>query len=276
MTAFATRGSREHQRHPVHRVRNAFSGNFASNGTSGNTVFLVVTANTSGSGYSTSAPTLGGSPVIGAVKLAEGLDPSGGISAASIWMLPDCPGGSSSVAVTVTGGTPNAYCGLAAYEARAQCSGSRSGRSGRSSRFCGAGSSPVPGCLPATRPRDLSSGRGLPRPGSFCRHGSRARPDRLQLRRPGRQPAPGATRLRPAGARPCPAAAAPAPRGLDRLEPRRPCPEPGHPRVLPASRCPRPVPHAPPRHLPRHPLLPAFVASQVILHIAGALGPELD
>ncbi len=162
-------------------------------------MFLVVTANTSGSGYSASAPTLGGSPVIGAVKLAEGLDPSGGISAASIWMLPDCPGGSSSVAVTVTGGTPNAYCGLAAYQARTQCSGSRSGRSGRSSRFCGAGSSPVPGCLPATRPRDLSSGRGLPRPGSFCRHGSRARPDRLPLRRPGRQPAPGATRLRPAG-----------------------------------------------------------------------------
>ena len=127
-------------------------------------MFLVVTANTSGSGYSTSAPTLGGSPVIGAVKLAEGLDPSGGISAASIWMLPNCPGGSSSVAVTVTGGTPNAYCGLAAYEARAQCSGSRSGRSGRSSRFCGAGSSLVPGCLPQPLPGTCLPAAGYPGP----------------------------------------------------------------------------------------------------------------
>ena len=163
MTAFATRGSREHQRHPVHRVRNAFSGNFASNGTSGNTVFLVVTANTSGSGYSTSAPTLGGSPVIGAVKLAEGLDPSGGISAASIWMLPNCPGGSSSVAVTVTSGTPNAYCGLAAYEARAQCSGSRSravraqqpilrGRVVSSPRLPPRNPSPGPGFRPRVTP----------------------------------------------------------------------------------------------------------------------------
>ena len=96
---------------------NAFSGSFASNVTAGNTIFLVVGARDNGTTPTASAPTLGGSAVTGAIQLwtsAWAQDTNVDFGAA--WMMPNCPGGSPAVAITVTNGTATTVCGLIAYE----------------------------------------------------------------------------------------------------------------------------------------------------------------
>ena len=45
--------------------------------------------------------------------VGAGLGPS---TSAPLWMLPNCPGGSAAVAITVTDGTTSSLCGLIAYE----------------------------------------------------------------------------------------------------------------------------------------------------------------
>jgi len=102
---------------------NAFTASFASNVTAGNTVFVVVTALNDTSGVtisSTTAPTLGGSSVTGAVQLwaiQSGYNSSAGFSVfTTAWMLPNCPSGQKAVAITLTNGSTNTYCGTFIYE----------------------------------------------------------------------------------------------------------------------------------------------------------------
>ena len=96
---------------------NAYSGSFASNVTAGNTIFLVVTGNNTAGSPVAASPTFNGSAVTGATQLIAGHDANtGNVDFVSIWMLPNVSGGAKPVAITVTGATSNAYCGLAAYE----------------------------------------------------------------------------------------------------------------------------------------------------------------
>lgn len=97
----------------------AFSGSFASNVTAGNTVYLVIAAfSSSNVVISSSNPVFAGSPVTGAVKLAEAQSPYSSFTVyTATWMLPDVSGGSASVGVTVTNGTANSATGLLIYEA---------------------------------------------------------------------------------------------------------------------------------------------------------------
>jgi hypothetical protein len=95
----------------------AWSGTMGSPVTSGNTLFLVPQGyENSGGTMSTSAPLLGGNPVTGAVKL---LDTEGSDfikTYAGIWMLPNCPGGSAAVAITMSGSNAISNVGLFYYE----------------------------------------------------------------------------------------------------------------------------------------------------------------
>lgn len=100
-------------------IANATSGSFGSNVGAGNTVFLVICCfNTTGNTISSSAPTFGGSPASGAVKLKESQSNSAGTESAytATWMLPNLAGGAASVGITVTNGTVNANTGLLLYE----------------------------------------------------------------------------------------------------------------------------------------------------------------
>jgi hypothetical protein len=96
-----------------------WSGNLGAVVTAGNTLFLVATGFTSTAGQliSTSAPTLAGSPVTGAAKLQEVQSFSTGATVYhAIWMLPNCPGGSAAVALTMSGSAAISAVGLAVYE----------------------------------------------------------------------------------------------------------------------------------------------------------------
>jgi hypothetical protein len=97
----------------------AWSGNLNSAVTGGNTLFLVASGytNTAYQVISTSAPTLGGSPVTGAVKLQEVQSQSTGATVYhAVWMLPNCPGGSAAVALAMSGSSAISAVGLAVYE----------------------------------------------------------------------------------------------------------------------------------------------------------------
>ena len=86
---------------------------FGSNVTAGNTVLLAIAAFHSGAGtVTTSAPTLGGSPVTGSTAFFDSgitnginsvLGADGVVSYCAIWMLPDCPGGSTTIGWTTSG-----------------------------------------------------------------------------------------------------------------------------------------------------------------------------
>jgi hypothetical protein len=94
---------------------------FSNPVTAGNTVFLVIIGATfSGATVSSSAPTLGGSSVSGSVAFF-GSGGVNGINSAlagnngayfSIWMLPNCAGGSEAVSATVSGSAVGGF----AYE----------------------------------------------------------------------------------------------------------------------------------------------------------------
>jgi hypothetical protein len=97
----------------------AFSGNFSSPVTAGNTIFLLASAyNASGATISSSDPEYDGSIPAGSVKLKDEQSPiSGGDSVyGTIWMLPDVAGGATSVILTVTNGENVSSTGLVAIE----------------------------------------------------------------------------------------------------------------------------------------------------------------
>jgi hypothetical protein len=86
----------------------------------GSTLLIAVTSfSASNVAISSSAPTLGGSPVTGTSKLAEVQSAfTGGLTAyVAIWMLPDVTGGATAVVSAVTNGvTSNSQVGLMGWE----------------------------------------------------------------------------------------------------------------------------------------------------------------
>lgn len=84
------------------------SNTFATGVTAGNTVFLTIFAFAfSNTTITSSAPLLGGSSVTGATLLKAESSPfttGSGVVYAGFWMLPNVPGGATSVSVTVGGG----------------------------------------------------------------------------------------------------------------------------------------------------------------------------
>lgn len=81
---------------------------FSSPVTAGNTVYLgLVGFAFANDTLTSSSPTLGGSPVTGAVKLADKLSEFGGspgVVYVAIWMLPNVAGGETTAAITLGGG----------------------------------------------------------------------------------------------------------------------------------------------------------------------------
>ena len=100
-------------------ISNSFSGDFSSNVTAGNTVFLVVFSYAAADvTISSSSPQVNGNPVTGATELITVQAPfsGGGTVYAAIWMLPDVTGGATGVSVTVTNGSLSTSVGVVAYE----------------------------------------------------------------------------------------------------------------------------------------------------------------
>jgi len=92
---------------------------FNSDVTAGNSVVLAgMFFSASNVTISSSAPLFGGSAVTGAVKLADIQSPflSGQTDYDFLWLLPDLPGGSAVVSITVTNGTAGANTGLVGWE----------------------------------------------------------------------------------------------------------------------------------------------------------------
>jgi hypothetical protein len=93
----------------------AYNGSFGANVTSGNSVILGATGYTgSSTAGTTSSPTQGGSTPPGSVRLFP--DQWGATLGCAAWLLPDCPGGSVTFALTVTNYGTNSLNGLLAVE----------------------------------------------------------------------------------------------------------------------------------------------------------------
>jgi hypothetical protein len=83
---------------------------FTNNVTAGNTVFIVPICYEFGSStIDTSNPTLGGNSVPGSQLLTSIQNPNdsgpgGGMAYTGVWMMPNCPGGSSSIGLSIAAG----------------------------------------------------------------------------------------------------------------------------------------------------------------------------
>ncbi|HXZ74680.1 MAG TPA: hypothetical protein VEH31_27955 [Streptosporangiaceae bacterium] len=99
-------------------VPGGFSGSFSGNVAAGDSVVAAIMAfEPNGPIPSSSAPTFGGSPVTGAVKITDnhGINVTTAIYAA-LWLLPALPGGAASVGFTMINTTPTGNSGLIAWD----------------------------------------------------------------------------------------------------------------------------------------------------------------